>query len=94
MADRRVPGPHDGETWICRRDASIRRPYADIIARTADGIPYLCPEVVLLFKAKGTRPKDQADFDNALPRLTDVQRMWLVHALQTVHPGHAWLARL
>ena len=86
--------PHDGETWICRRDESIRRPYADIIARTADGIPYLCPEVVLLFKAKGTRPKDQADFENALPRLTDAQRMWLVHALQTLHPGHAWLARL
>jgi hypothetical protein len=86
--------PHDAETWICRRDESIRRPYADIIARTADGIPYLCPEVVLLFKAKATRAKDRADFENALPRLTDAQRTWLVLALRIVHPGHEWLARL
>ena len=29
--------PHDGSTWVCRRDESIRLPYADIIRRTADG---------------------------------------------------------
>jgi hypothetical protein len=86
--------PHDGATWICRREESIRRPYADIIAHTADGIPYLGPDVVLLFKAKATREKDQRDFENALPRLTDAQRAWLESALQIVHPGHEWLARL
>jgi hypothetical protein len=32
--------PHDGDTWICRRDASIRRPYADVFEVSADGIPY------------------------------------------------------
>ena len=86
--------PHDEQTWICRRDESIRRPYAELIARTADGIPYLSPEVVLLFKAKAARSKDRADFDNVLPRLTDEQRAWLARALRIVHPGHEWLARL
>jgi hypothetical protein len=31
--------PHDGDTWICRRDETIRLPYNDIIHHTQDGIP-------------------------------------------------------
>ena len=27
--------PHDGETWICRRDETIRLPYGEIIHHTA-----------------------------------------------------------
>jgi hypothetical protein len=86
--------PHDGDTWICRRDASVRLPYAAIIRRTADGIPYLAPELVLLFKAKDVRPKDQADFDGTLPLLTPAQRQSLAGLLGRVHPGHPWLAAL
>jgi hypothetical protein len=86
--------PHEAGTWICRRDASIRRPYETLIARSADGIPYLMPEVVLLFKAKSCRPKDMADFLGALPLLTAPSRAWLAQTLQLVHPGHAWLAML
>jgi hypothetical protein len=86
--------PHDGGTWICRRDPAIRRPYAEVIAATPDGIPYLVPEVVLLFKAKHARPKDEADFDGALPLLAPVQRAWLAQSLARVHPGHHWLSRL
>jgi hypothetical protein len=83
--------PHDGNTWICRRDESIRLPYAEIIAMTADGIPYLKPEFALLFKAKATRDKDRADFDAALPRMSADQREWLRTALAKVHPGHVWI---
>jgi hypothetical protein len=86
--------PHDGGTWICRRDPAIRRPYAAIIAATPDGIPYLVPEIVLLFKAKHSRPKDEADFDGTVPLLTPAQRSWLAAALAGVHPGHPWLSRL
>jgi Aminoglycoside-2''-adenylyltransferase len=86
--------PHDGDTWICRRDPTIRRPYADLVARTPDGIPYLAPEVVLLFKAKGQRPKDVADLGNLLPELAPERRAWLFRALGVIHPGHAWLERL
>lgn len=86
--------PSDGETWICRRDERIRLPYAELIERTAGGIPYVRPEVVLLFKAKATRPKDEADLDSVLPSLAGEQRRWLAEALGLVHPGHPWLARL
>jgi uncharacterized protein CbrC (UPF0167 family) len=86
--------PHDGDTWICRRDETIRLPYRDIIHRTADGIPYLAPELVLLFKAKHARPKDQADFEGTVPHMTPAQRETLARLLALVHPGHTWLAGL
>ncbi|MER5640229.1 hypothetical protein ABT095_25200 [Kitasatospora sp. NPDC002227] len=86
--------PHDGPVWICRRDPSIRRPYESVIRRTGDGIPYLAPELALLFKAKYVRPKDQRDFEAALPLLDAAQRGALAELLEQVHPGHAWLAQL
>jgi hypothetical protein len=86
--------PWDGDTWICRRDRRLRRPGADVIALSADGIPYQQPEIALLFKAKHTRDKDQADFDGVLPLLGPDRRSWLAKALALVHPGHPWLAAL
>jgi aminoglycoside-2''-adenylyltransferase len=87
--------PSDGDTWICRRDPAIRLPYTQVIEWTEDGIPYGRPEIVLLFKAKHVgEAKNQADFEAALPRLDARRRDWLRDALEQVHPGHEWLARL
>jgi Aminoglycoside-2''-adenylyltransferase len=86
--------PWEGDTWVCRRDARIRLTGSDVIARTADGIPYAQPEIVLLFKAKAVREKDQRDFDGVLPLLGPNRRHWLAGALDVVHPGHRWLAAL
>lgn len=86
--------PHDGDTWICRRDESIRLPYDQIIVTSPAGIPYLVPEIVLLFKAKHDRPKDQADFSGVLPLLNPARRAWLATALARVHPGHPWISEL
>jgi hypothetical protein len=86
--------PWEGDTWICRRDQRIRRPGADVVARTSDGIPYQQPEIVLLFKAKAMRPKDEADFASVLPLLDSSRRRWLSDALALVHPGHRWLEAL
>lgn len=86
--------PHVGDTWVCRRNPVIRRRYADVYAETADGIPYVRPEIVLLFKAKEPREKDTADWTGTLPLLSDDQRGWLRDGLELVHPGHPWLAAL
>lgn len=87
--------PSDGDTWICRRDESIRLPYSDVIAHTANGIPYARPEINLLFKAKHAhQEKDAGDFEAVLPRLEPSRRRWLGSALARVHPGHAWIERL
>lgn len=86
--------PHDGDRWICRRDASIVLPYRELIRHTADGIPYAIPEVVLLFKAKIMRPKDERDFARVLPLLDEPRRQRLAWWLERVHPGHAWTEQL
>ncbi|MFF7798409.1 nucleotidyltransferase domain-containing protein [Streptomyces olivaceus] len=86
--------PHEGGTWIFRRDAGLRLPYDAVVERTADGIPYLAPELVLLFKAEGTRPKDEADFDGVLPLLGRDRRDALRGWLERTRPGHPWSARL
>lgn len=86
--------PWEGDTWVCRRDPTIRRPRSEVIAHTPDGIPYQQPEIALLFKAKHTREKDQTDFDGVLPLLAPEQRRWLAEALGVVHPDHPWLERL
>jgi Aminoglycoside-2''-adenylyltransferase len=86
--------PSDGDTWICRRDASIRMRYDRLIERTREGVPYGRPEVVLLFKAKHARPKDDGDLAAVLPLLEPERRRWLAEALELVHPGHRWLAEL
>lgn len=86
--------PSAGDTWIYRRDGAIRMPYAQLIEHTADGIPFVRPEVALLFKAKHTRGKDDVDFDAVVPRLDSARRAWLRAALHRVHPGHGWLGRL
>ena len=83
--------PHDGDIWICRRDERIRFPYSEITHYTAEGIPYLTPAVVLLFKAKLDRQKDQADFDKTVPRMTPAQRDTLAELLACAHPGHHWI---
>ena len=86
--------PSDGDTWISRRDERIRLPFDEVIAHTADGIPYGRPEIVLLYKAKHSRPKDDGDFAAALPLLGPERRAWLANAIELVHPGHRWLDAL
>ncbi|MBP0460324.1 nucleotidyltransferase domain-containing protein [Streptomyces montanisoli] len=86
--------PHDGDTWICRRDEAIRLPYRDIVHHTRDGVPYLAPELALLFKAKHLRGKDQADFEATVPHMAPPQRETLAGLLTRVHPGHPWIAEL
>ena len=86
--------PSDGGRWICRRDGEIRLPYTQLIERTVDGIPYVRPEVVLLFKAKAARPKDETDLTDVLPLLAPSRRALLHDWIARVHPGHAWLGRL
>lgn len=82
------------ETWVYKRDPSIRLPRVKAVRRAAGGVAYLAPEIVLLFKAKYRRDKDEADFAKALPRLEVAQRHWLKASLALAHPDHAWSAVL
>jgi hypothetical protein len=59
-----------------------------------DGLRYLRPEIVLAYKARLDRRKDEPDFAAALPVLSADQRQWLRRALTEIVPGHRWLERL
>lgn len=48
--------------WKFRRDLRIHAPLNSIWSVSETGIPYLNPEIVLLYKAKNTREKDHQDF--------------------------------
>jgi hypothetical protein len=89
-----VREPWDGEDWVFRRDPRIRRPLADAIQVSPQRIPYLAPEIVLLFKAKAPEEKDNADLALTLPTLARNQIEWLRDALEVAHPEHEWTARL
>jgi len=79
------------DAWLFRRMPAIRRSVDAIGCVTDDGIPYLAPEIQVLYKAKGLRPKDEADFLEVLPALDQERRQWLSNAIAVAHPSHPWL---
>lgn len=86
--------PHDGDTWIHHRDDTVRVPLGDALLERDDGIRYLRPEIALTFKARRRSPKNDADLDAVLPRLTADRRAWLVEAVERFDPEHPWLDRI
>jgi GNAT superfamily N-acetyltransferase len=84
----------EGAEWFYRRDRRIHGAVADVGLVTPDGIPYLRPEIQLLFKggASVLREKDTRDLLEALPLLPAQSRAWLAAALRRQFPqGHEWL---
>lgn len=77
-------------TWTFKRDPRISLPLEEILW-TCGGLTYLLPEVQLLHKARGLRPKDQVDFEACAPLLEPRPRDWLRAALGMAHPGHPWI---
>lgn len=83
----------DGD-WLSRRDPSFSAPL-DEVTWERDGVRYLNPEIVLAFKARFMRPKDEHDFDAIVPRLAPAARAWLADYVERCEEaGHPWLPRL
>jgi hypothetical protein len=82
--------------WYHRRTPAVGGRIEALGLKTRAGIPYLAPEIQLLYKAgDARRSKDEADFNEVLPLLNDQQRAWLQRALALRFPsGHPWIARL
>ncbi|MEN8235558.1 MAG: hypothetical protein ABFR89_11640 [Actinomycetota bacterium] len=87
-------GEIDGGIWRYRRNPKVKRRLADAVLESKDGIAFLAPEIVLLFKAPLMREWDESDFATALPLMTSEQRKWLANALRRSHRSHPWLRQL
>jgi len=63
--------------WKFRRDKSIFCELESLWSYSKQGIPFLNPEIVLLYKVSNTREKDQQDFMNVRKYLDDSKKLWL-----------------
>ena len=84
----------DGDVWVYRRERRIRRPLSILIRHNSDGIPYLAPEIQLLYKSKTPREHGEQDFLKIRPLLAEDARRWLQNALELVRPDHPWISTL
>ena len=82
------------DRWNYRRDERIWRSFEFAIHRSRGGIPYIAPEIQLLYKSKTVRAKDQTDFERVVGRLNLDARTWLRASIAALHPNHVWLSKL
>ena len=83
-----------GGRWVYRRNERIGAHEKDVGRFTNDGIPYIRPDIQLLYKSKGPRAVDESDLLVVLPRLDAAQRATLSAWISADDPTHRWLARL
>jgi hypothetical protein len=82
----------DAVAWIYRRDPTLQVEWAEAVLRDARGIPYLAPELQLLFKSKDIRPKDDIDAREVIPELNEERVARLRKMLAADHPWQPLLA--
>jgi hypothetical protein len=79
----------DDRFWIYRRNPKLRVEWDHAVLRTATGIPYLAPDLQLLFKSKEPRAKDHLDARHVIPELEGTRRQMLGDWLPDDHPWAA-----
>jgi len=84
----------DAGNWRFRRDLRISYPLRSVLSYSETGLPYLAPEIVLLYKVKNTREKDHKDFLSVKDILDSKQQNWLRQAIKIHEPKHDWLQLL
>ena len=80
--------------WIYRRNTKVKKPLTEIYLTTDSGIKFLRPEIVLLYKSKNPRAKDEQDFESVVKRLDAESKKWLGNALAVCDSKHHWLQKL
>nr|WP_261807801.1 hypothetical protein [Paenibacillus sp. N3.4] len=75
----------DGMDWVFRRDSRVRRSLSEVIMYSGQGIPYLNPAIVLLYKSKNPREKDEQDLNNTIDYLDNKDKQWFKDAIQTCY---------
>ena len=95
------------DDFLYANNYAICRSMQDAVL-TQEGIPFLAPEIVLLYKSGYIEYLDKEyeyalhlvsvavnDFNLLLPLLNNERKGWLKKALRTIYPnGHAWIRRI
>jgi hypothetical protein len=90
-------------TWRYRRQPTITIARDHMIIKDGNGVPFMRPDCVLLFKAKHNRSKDQLDFESVLDHASNSfdwfvsphgDLEWLENKLEELHPDHKWLNQM
>jgi len=92
----------NAERWVFRKDPRIWLPAEQAYLMTPDGVPYLAPEIVLLFKASPStassndsateelgRLNDEEDFRDAQSAMGERARAWLAESVALAYPEPA-----
>lgn len=82
----------NNDSFLYARNHDVLLPLSKAILNR-DGINYLAPEMVLLYKSTDTeREGYQLDYEQAMNAMTAEQKKWLREALQLMNPnGHKWV---
>jgi hypothetical protein len=72
----------DDNKWMYRRNDQITLDEKKVICFSEDRIPYLCPEIVLLYKTKEMRNKDIDDITNAIGKMDESQKKWFIDSIE------------
>jgi hypothetical protein len=89
VIDLPITPDRDG-LWTSKRMPDHVAPVDEVTWVADSGIRYLNPEIVLHYKARLGRAKDDRDLARTLPLLADGQRAWLRDAVRRTEPGHPW----
>lgn len=79
------------DAFIFDKSKGIKRELSKAILYH-EGIPYLAPEIVLLYKASNADNAEyQYDFEQAYLHMHEEQKSWFLQGLDTLYPaGHKW----
>ncbi len=83
------------DDFLFARNTNIKRKLSDSIHKAGE-VPFLAPELVLLYKSTAfSNPDYQKDFENTVPLLSNDSKEWLRNALSISFPdGHEWMQKI
>ncbi len=82
----------DGDFTAEISSQAVRRKWEKAVLRRGN-VPFLAPEMVLLFKAANAEKEEyRLDFEQTYCCMNQEQKLWFTENLQRLYPcGHAWM---